>query len=372
MKKFALFLPQYYEIPENNTWWGKGYTEWTSVKAAKPFYDGHIQPKIPLNDNYYDLTNKETVVWQTQLMNKYGIDGLAYYHFYSKGKKLLEKPAENLLSWKEINQKFFFVWANHNWYKTSNKKKILTMKQEYGNTQDWELHFNYLLPFFKDSRYEKKNGMPIFGVFNPISNKEEMFEYFNSRCIKEGFPGIYIFECYASTKISSYPYDFYNFEKKLSSYSSGIHIRQPITSIYERYKGVAKWTYAFYRLWMKRLKRKGKKIVVIDGNKLIDDYLKLKEVDCEKDIIPGMFFEWDNTARHKNRGYVITPIDKDHFYKWMNHNKKSEYVLFNAWNEWAEYMVLEPSKENGYKYLEWIRQWNDENNNQHKTTGDYK
>ena len=361
MKKFALFLPQFHEIPENDAWWGKGYTEWTNVKSAKPFYSGHIQPKAPLNDNYYDLRNKETVTWQTQLMHDYKIDGLAYYHFYSKGKKLLEKPAENLLHWKEIDQKFFFVWANHDWYRTRDGKKTLIMKQEYGSKEDWEIHFQYLLKFFNDSRYEKKNNMPIFGVFNPFPGKEEIFKYFNSRCIQEGFSGIYIFECYASTSILSYPYDFYRFEKNTSDYTSAIHIRQPITSIYERYKGIIKWTYACYRLWMKRVKRKGQKIVVIDGNKLIDDYLNLKQPVYKKEIIPGIFFEWDNTARHKNRGYVITPIDKNHFYKWMNHCKENEYVLFNAWNEWAEYMVLEPSKENGYKYLEWIKQWSEEN-----------
>ena len=112
MKKFAIFLPQFHEIEENNKWWGKGFTEWTNVRNAKPLYKGHEQPKQPLNGDYYNLLEKETVRKQTQLLNEYGLDGFVYYHYYFCGKKIMEKPAENLLKWKDIDQKFFFCWAN--------------------------------------------------------------------------------------------------------------------------------------------------------------------------------------------------------------------------------------------------------------------
>lgn len=97
MKKFAFFLPQFHEIPENDEWWGKGFTEWTNVRRAKPLFKGHQQPKHPLNENYYNLLNRDVVEWQTNLMNKAGLDGFIYYHYYFNGKLLLEKPAENLL-----------------------------------------------------------------------------------------------------------------------------------------------------------------------------------------------------------------------------------------------------------------------------------
>ena len=104
MKIFSFFLPQFHSIPENDDWWGKGFTEWTNVKSAKPLYYGHEQPQVPLNDNYYNLLKRETVEWQTKLMHEYHLDGMIYYHYYFKGKMLLEKPAENLLKWKDINQ----------------------------------------------------------------------------------------------------------------------------------------------------------------------------------------------------------------------------------------------------------------------------
>src|ERR1035437_7404382 len=113
-KTIAYFLPQFHEIPENNMWWGPGFTEWTNLKRARPLFEGHSIIE-PLNDNYYNLLEKDTVIWQTELAKKYSLYGFCYYHYWFKGKKLLEKPAENLLKWNDIDQKFMFMWANHDW-----------------------------------------------------------------------------------------------------------------------------------------------------------------------------------------------------------------------------------------------------------------
>lgn len=121
---------------------GKGFTEWTNVKKARPLFKGHIQPIHPLNNNYYNLMDKGTVEWQTQLMKKYGLTGMIYYHYYFCGKKLLEKPAENLLKWKDIEQPFFFCWANHSWRKTWNGTSELLVEQTYGNEKEWEEHLD--------------------------------------------------------------------------------------------------------------------------------------------------------------------------------------------------------------------------------------
>jgi len=150
MKFFAFFFLQFHEIPENNKWWGDGFTEWVNVKSAKQLYKGHVQPKHPRGGHYYNLLEKDTVVKQTSLMKNYNVSGMIYYHYYFKGKLLLEKPAENLLKWKDIKQPFFFCWANHNWFRTWSGEKTLLIKQEYGTEADWEKHFQYLLPFFKD------------------------------------------------------------------------------------------------------------------------------------------------------------------------------------------------------------------------------
>lgn len=196
MKIIAYYLPQFHEIKENNEWWGEGFTEWVNVKKAKPLYSNHIQPKIPINKNYYNLMNKDTVVQQTNLMKKYNIYGLCYYHYYFEGKLLLEKPAENLLKWRDINQKFCFCWANHDWRKTWNGTSELLIKQTYGEERSWEAHFNYLLKFFIDERYIKIDKKPIFVIYkvDDIPNYDKMINFWNSLCKKNGLEGIYIIE----------------------------------------------------------------------------------------------------------------------------------------------------------------------------------
>ena len=113
MRTITMYLPQYHRVAENDKWWGEGFTEWTAVKAASPLFEGHKQPRIPLEDNYYNLLEKRTMEWQANLMKQYDIDGQCIYHYYFKdGKKILERPAENLLHWKDIDMPFCFCWAN--------------------------------------------------------------------------------------------------------------------------------------------------------------------------------------------------------------------------------------------------------------------
>lgn len=348
MKKYAFFLPQFHEIEENNKWWGDGFTEWVNVKAAKPLYKNHLQPKIPLN-GYYNLLDKSTVEYHTSLMKKYSIDGLIYYHYYFKGKKLLEKPAENLLEWKEINQPFFFCWANHSWIKSWNGTQEMLQEQTYGDIIDWEQHFNYLLPFFKDDRYVKKNNKPMFMIFKSVfPEKNEMFKFFDKKCKENGFEGIYIINsCNTMNELKINNTD----KTELDSYQ---FLREPLFSIRS------------YRKFSVKVKDKIKKLVcpnkvlVYDGNKVINS--GIKKMIKQKNIIHGLFFEWDNTPRHKTRGYIIKPISKNIFDKYMNQIKDEEFLFINAWNEWCEGMILEGTEENGYKYLEWIKEWSIKDN----------
>ena len=360
MKKFAFYLPQFHEISENNKWWGDGFTEWTNVKKAKPLYKGHKQPKEPLNDNYYNLLDIETVKWQTNLMKEHGIDGLIYYHYYFNGKLLLEKPAENLLKNKDIDQKFFFCWANHSWIKSWQGSKEILIEQTYGNEDDWEKHFQYLLAFFKDERYEKKDNMPLFMTFSYRSEiMNGYMKYLNKRCIDEGFNGLYV--------IRTCEFGYYDWP---------IHFNQSVNSdldivkkVFVREANVAldiyntKLKYKPIKIY-KKITRSLKHLVnknvpsTYNGNILYNIIYKYEPISDR--LIRGLFFEWDNTSRHGNRGYVISPPSKKMFTKVMNKFKDEEYVFFNAWNEWAEGMMLEPTKENGYKYLEWIKEINDE------------
>jgi hypothetical protein len=352
MKKFAFFLPQFHEIPENDKWWGKGFTEWVNVKNAKPLYKGHKQPKIPLNNNYYNLLDKSTVEWQTNLLHEFKIDGLIYYHYYFNGYKLLEKPAENLLQWKDINQPFFFCWANHPWQRTWEGSNKVLMAMNYGTKDDWEKHFQYLLPFFKDHRYEKKDNMPLFMIFksnDPILN--DIFLYFNQRCKDYGFNGICLIESYHGV---DYPNDFH--PKGIYDNTKYVYIREPAFSNSYYRKIIKKTPEKVIRAVQNRMVKYhlSHKPQLFDGDKMYE--IKLKYEPKGNNIIHGLCFEWDNTPRHHERGYVITPVSKTMFTNYIKSIADEEYLFIDAWNEWAEGMILEPTEEDGYKYLEWIKE----------------
>ena len=360
MKIFSFFLPQFHEIPENDRWWGKGFTEWTNVKKAAPLYQGHSQPKHPLNDNYYNLLDKKTVVFQTNLMNSYGIDGMIYYHYYFRGKLLLEKPAENLLKWRDIQQPFFFCWANHEWNRSWRGSRELLQEMSYGGTDDWEKHIQYLIPFFKDERYIKVNNKPLFMIYNTtFDEKCKIIEYFDARLKDYGFDGISIIE--NQNDLSELEYN----SKKLSSKTEYVFLREPSIQLHDFQHSRNIVQKVFNKIHVELAKRNlVKKPIIYNGSVLIEN--KIKKEIVRKDVINGLWFEWDNTPRHGRRGYIITPYTKEAFVKYMNIIKDSEFLFINAWNEWCEGMVLEPTREEGYKYLEWIREWKTNNKENYK------
>ncbi len=354
MKIIAYFLPQYHEIEENNEWWGKGFTEWINVKNAKSLYNGHNQPRIPLNNKYYDLMEKETVKWQTELSIKYGIDGFCYYHYWFNGRKILEKPAENLINWVEIPQNFCFCWANHDWRKTWNGTMELLIKQEYGDEEEWEEHFQYLIKFFKDSRYIKIKNKPIFMIFLPnhVKKIEERIQYLNKRCIDYGFDGIFIVENVAEKN-----------KKSTLKNSSAVVLREPSIG----------WDLQnIYVKVLHQLKRRFKrnylhKLSIYKFNKIAENSLKYSEAYRDnKEVFMGSFTSWDSTPRHGRRGYVIGENNPEDFKKYLIKQKKImkkkniEYLFINAWNEWGEGMYLEPDEKNGYRYLEIIKEVKEE------------
>lgn len=351
MKKFALYLPQFHEIEENNRWWGKGFTEWNNVKNAEPLYKGHVQPKHPLSGNYYDLLERKTVEWQTDLAKQFGLDGFVYYHYYFEGKLLLEKPAENLLEWKDINQQFFFCWANHHWYKGTGTQRTILMEQGYGDPSDWERHFEYLLPFFRDKRYEKKDNKPLFMLFMPcFEEKHPMMTFFNEKCKSVGFDGICIIEAFAERPITG---QIKKFEDDCSEYCEYIYFREPNISL-NHYRSLHPFKNLQYLLLRHGINF-SRKVCTFKGESLYE-YMNTFELNrmTHKKVMHGIFFEWDNTPRHKRRGYIIFPPKKETFLKYMDEIKDDDYVIINAWNEWGEGMVMEPSEEYGYRYLKWI------------------
>ncbi|WP_277934923.1 glycosyltransferase WbsX family protein [Parablautia intestinalis] len=361
LKTIAVYLPQFHEVKENSEWWGEGFTEWTAVKSAEKYFPEHNQPRVPLHKNYYDLSQKSTMIWQAELAKKFDIYGFCFYHYYFKdGKKILEKPAENLLKWKDIDLPFCFCWANETWTRTwskinngapwaskfdksGNVEKEVLLLQEYGKENEWRAHFEYLLPFFMDDRYIKKDNKPVFLIYKPddILDLDEMICKWNEWARSAGLDGVYmiITDSYKSSEadatiirgadafVDRHPFG----EENVIKYSHGILVRD------------------YDSLWINGLRIKP------EGNK--QTYLEA-------------FVDFDATPRHEKRGWYIEGVTPEKFEKYAyelaikNLKWGNEFYFINAWNEWGESNYLEPDEKNGYAYLEALKRISNKCNNE--------
>lgn len=348
-KTIAFYLPQFHRVPENDRWWGDGYTEWTAVKVAEKLYAGHNQPRVPLNNNYYDLLERDTMIWQAELMQKYCIDGMCFYHYwFEKGRRILEKPAENLLHWSDVRIPFCFCWANETWARTWTKIENATswvskdgkqnrsdgngvlLKQCYGREEDWEEHFQYLLPFFKDDRYIKVDEKPVFLIYKPqfIFPLWSMMQYFQMRAKENGLPGIYVI----------------GMDEGLLPGMDATLIRQPhyaIIDVITKYRLTERPARCPYdKIWEEILNRKMRR---------------------GKVYLCGVV-DYDDTPRRGKNGGILEEASPKKFYKYFKKLfQKSmllnnDFVFLNAWNEWGEGMYLEPDIAFGFGYLEAIKQ----------------
>lgn len=196
MKIIAFYLPQFHTFPENDKWWGKGFTEWTNTKKGKPNFTGHYQPHTPLNGNYYDLVNDENVLpEQIRLAKEYGVDGFCFYHYwFAQGKKLMEKPIERFLADKSLNMPFCLCWANENWSRRwDGSEQSVLIAQDYGDGEDRKNHIEYLMKFFSDERYLRdEKGRPILLIYKPqlIDNLDVLLAEWREAVMAAGFPGV--------------------------------------------------------------------------------------------------------------------------------------------------------------------------------------
>lgn len=346
MKIIAMHLPQYHAIPENDVWWGKGFTDWDNVKKAEPLYKGHKQPIVPLNENYYDMTDIDTLINQAELANRYGVYGFCYYHYWFNKKLLLEKPCEILLKHPTIKQKYCMCWANETWARTwDGKDKDILIQQEFGGEEDWKAHIEYLIPFFEDDRYIKINNRPVMFFYSCIRIEKfnEMLAYWNNVLEKRKLKNIYVVEFVNS---------FNNGKAKINS-DVLVEFEPHCASRY----GVSN---------LVKLKRiLCKKIGLTDF--LSYDYIWKKIINNKekysgKKLWRGAFVSFDNTPRKGRRGMVLRGSSPEKFGKYLKQliedNKRNyvdDVVVINAWNEWAEGAVLEPTEQYQYKYLEQIK-----------------
>lgn len=370
MKIIPLYLPQFHTIPENDEWWGKGFTEWVNVRDAKPLFEGHNQPRVPLNNNYYDLSDIETLKWQCRIAKEYGIYGFCMYHYWFNGHLLLEKPMEMLLAHPEIDIKYCISWANHDWtdaWKASNRQPKVLIAHNFDDEKDWVDHFNYLLPFFKDPRYMTENNKPLIVIYIPniIRKLKKMLDVWSQMARDNGFDGLtFIYQSAASSFDNSWDHSLFDYGVEMNPGYVGLANRQKNSSFFPK---LMKYSHEIKRfLHIRRSLLPQKKITEV--SKADYDYtwqriLELRPLSNAPKMIPCAFTDWDNTPRHKERGYLFQGVSPDKFksyFKQLIDNTKNFYdtdmIFVFAWNEWAEGGYLEPDEKNGFAFLEAIKE----------------
>ncbi|MCR4587914.1 MAG: glycoside hydrolase family 99-like domain-containing protein [Lachnospiraceae bacterium] len=362
MKIIPFYLPQFHEIPENDSFWGKGFTEWTNVRKAVPLYEGHRQPVVPYEKNYYNLLNPDVLKWQADLANSYGIYGFCIYHYWIQGRKLLEKPLELLLEHKEIPLRYCISWANHNWTDSWSGNNTMLIAQTYGGEEDWDAHFDYLLPFFQDERYiRNEEGKVLLLIFNPedIPHLNDMLDHLQKRAAEAGLPGI------------AFAYQNYYFGMKKnrddSRFTYGVE-HQPAYAFSDNRSGAVMAIRQYGYKFLSWAQRTFKVKINIDHTKLeIMQYTDvwdkiLKRIPTDDKRIPGAFTGWDSTPRKGEHGLVVEGGSPEKFKEYLTKQIKrarevyhKDMIFVAAWNEWAEGSMLEPDEYNGFGYLEAVR-----------------
>jgi len=370
MKIIAAYLPQYHRIKENDEWWGDGFTEWTNVKKARSLFDGHNQPRVPLNQNYYNLLDNDnkTWHWQASLAKKYGVYGFSLYHYWFNGKLLLEKPIENLLKDSSIDIPFCICWANEKWTNgwVSNENRVL-MEQDYSDEQDWVNHFMYLLPFFRDTRYIHVDNKPLIVIYVPYLMErylESFIKCWRRLAQENGLDGLTLaFQHVRNFNDPTFDANIFDYGMEFQPDYMLFHKKNE-TNIVNNAKTVAlnklfkisSWLQKKYGIYIHR-SRKDRSLITFSYDEMWNKILEKSPHDSN--VFPGAFVDWDNTARKGKGGSVAIGTTPDKFRKYMTQQifrarnvYQKDYLMLFAWNEWAESGYLEPDEKNGYAMLE--------------------
>lgn len=361
MEIIAFYLPQYHPTEHNNEWWGEGFTEWTNVAKAKPLFPGHYQPKIPADLGFYDLRLPQVRSHQAQLAREAGITGFCYYHYwFGNAQKELNLPFDEVLASKTPDFPFCLCWANETWHKkfwnkdgTMNECSRVLVEQQYLGTEDNKAHFYDLLPAFKDDRYMKINGCPIFMIYKPLSfkNVDSFIHEWNVLAQAQGFPGMYFIGYSLNIK------DEYIKIKEL-----GFDAVNSCRLGYGNQNIFQKILFKLYSLIFN--------IPRIFSYGSVINYLIGAE-ELKEDIYPTIIPNWDHTPRSGSRGYLYhksTPaLFKKHLDMIFQHvsRKKQQIVFLKSWNEWGEGNYMEPDLKYGKQYIYALREMVDKyfNNN---------
>ena len=354
VKKIAFYLPQFHAIPENDKWWGNGFTDWTNVKKAAPLYNGHYQPQVPTDEvGYYDLSDIKVIEKQAKLASQFGIDGFCFYHYWFAGKKLLDTPLKNILKTGKPNFPFCVCWANENTDpKVGWSREGSSCFQKHSDEDDLAF-INDLLELFKDDRYIKIGGKPLLiiyrtSLFPDIKKSAEIWR----RAVKEaGFKGLYL------ARVEGIEQEL---DPKTIGFDAAIEFAPdwrlngvPINQQKETYEA-----YVDNGIFSQKYP------LVYDYNAVMNNMINKKHSNYK--YFRGVFPSWDNTPRRGQKSTVYWGSSPEVFEYFLSRqiqntsdntllSEEEKIVFINAWNEWGEGCHLEPDEKNGFGYLESVK-----------------
>lgn len=358
LRAIAFHLPQFHPIPENDEWWGKGFTEWNSVVKTTPRFPGHYQPHLPADLGFYDLRLPEARQAQAELAGRYGIHGFCYYHYWFHGRQVLERPLNEI--WKSGEPKFPFClcWANENWTRRwDGLEDQVLLEQRYSPADDLA-HIRYLIPMFFDPRYIRVGDCPVFLVYRAarLPEPERTAETWRREAERAGLKGLFLVRVESFSDDRGDPREI-GFDCGLDFQPQGLQIWPP--RIYRR-----KW-------W--HIRRIGTHDPGLRENNAVDYGAFVKNalsapvptyprIPC---VCPG----WDNSPRRTQGATILVNSTPEAYERWLREIvdrgkaslkladslssvERESLVFINAWNEWAEGNHLEPCQRWGRRYLE--------------------
>jgi lipopolysaccharide biosynthesis protein len=350
VRLIAFHLPQFHPIPENDRWWGKGFTEWTNVARAAPLFRGHHQPRLPADLGYYDLRLPEARQAQAELAASYGIEGFCYWHYWFSGKRLLERPIDEILTSGEPDFPFCLAWANESWSRSwLGEERELLCEQTYSESDD-RAHARWLVRAFADPRYIQIHGRPMLVVYKPLAlpDAHRTTDIFRDECRRLGQPEPYLVGIDAhcpGTDMQGLGFDMTeHHEPQLGVLGPDAFDDTPRASKFLRNlrRGISSATFKVYS-------HRASAELMAKGRPAFPHF-------------PCCFTGWDNTARRGRHAIVMIDSGPEVFRNQLLqtargtlHKAHEERIVFiNAWNEWAEGMYLEPDAKSGHAYLEAI------------------
>jgi len=374
----AFYLPQFHPTPDNDAWWGKGFTEWTNVSKAKPLYPGHYQPHLPADLGFYDLRVPEVRTAQADLARKAGIEGFCYWHYWFAGRRVLERPFNEVLASGQPDFPFCLAWANETWsghWHGAEKRTLI--EQTYPGKEDHERHFYTLLPAFKDPRYLRVNKRPVFTIFRPkgLPDPHAFIALWQDLATRNGLIGIH-FVAHLFDEELDYPWRDVGYSGAVLTGALKLMRRRLWDITKEKWRNLVnekKWgprihktiylltstsRLVGHRILQRLLRWPGGVYYYRDAMLFFKSQVGL-DLGCYPSVVPG----WDNTPRAGRKGIVLqgsTPeLFAEHARDILASVKarppEDRIVFVKSWNEWAEGNYLEPDRKFGHAYIDALR-----------------